>query len=317
MDKSQFMPILHFAQISDMHISSQGDYADILAGRAIDFLGEVFTRLNQLEDLDFVWFTGDLFDTPSSQNVAPFQDVIQILCKPYYIIPGNHDRRNAADAGGLTRHEFAYLFNPQFKDRPTTPEAQAGYWSVTVKPDVQLVGLDSTRDADWGGIIDSRQIDWLKGELESHADKFIILAVHHPFHSLAPVDHHPDWRNFVCDNGPEMLALLDAYPQVKLVLTGHHHQTKADLLRWRLHLACPALTVYPCAYRTLRLTQSASGDWQIKWQTHPATNEATIAEARARMIKAWRGVGFALDFVEMHAQLARGSDGDRQGVIKL
>lgn len=308
---------LHFAQISDMHISSRGDYADILAGRAIDFLDEVFAGLNQLEALDFVLFTGDLFDTPSSQNMALFQDVIQMLRKPYYIIPGNHDRRNAADAEGLTRHEFAYLFNPQFKDRPTTSEAQVGYWSVMVKPDVQLIGLDSIRDADWGGIIDARQIDWLKGELESQADKFIILAVHHPFHPLAPIDHHPDWGNFVCDNGPEMLALLDQYPQVKLVLTGHHHQTKADLLSRRLHLACPALTVYPCAYRTLRLARLNNGGWQIKWQTHPATDEATIAGAQERMIKAWQKVGFALDFVETHARSAWGSEWDRQGVIEL
>jgi hypothetical protein len=114
-----------------------------------------------------------------------------------------------------------------------------------------------------------------------------------------------------------MLALLDQYPKVKLVLTGHHHQTKADLLGQRLHLACPALTVYPCAYRTLRLTQPAGDGWQIKWQTHLATDGATIAEAQERMNEAWQKVGFALDFVETHAQLAWGNEWDRQGVIKF
>lgn len=309
--------MLHFAQISDLHISSLGDYADLLASRAVDFLVEIFDHLNRLEDLDFVFFTGDLIDAPSSENVSLFQQVIRTLHKPYYISPGNHDSRSAKATIGLTRHDFAGLFNPQFKDRPAQPEAQAGYWSITVKPGIQLIGLDSIRDRDWGGLIDAEQVKWLKDELKIHHDKLTILAVHHPFHRLAPIDDHPDWRNFVCDNGPELLALLDQYPQVKLVLTGHHHQTKADLLGRRLHLACPALTVYPCAYRTLRLAESGSGGWQIEWQTHLATNEVTTALAHERMVKAWQKAGFALDFVEMHAQLAWGNELDRQGVITL
>jgi 3',5'-cyclic AMP phosphodiesterase CpdA len=249
--------------------------------------------------------------------VVVFEQAIQTLAKPYYIIPGNHDRRNPNAAEGLTRREFAQRYNPQFQARPAAPEAQAGYWSVAVTPEVQLIGLDSIRDADWGGIIDSIQLEWLENELLTHADKLIILAVHHPFHPLAPIDKHPDWRYFVCDNGPDMLALLDQHPQVKLVLTGHHHQTKADFLGRRLHLACPAVAVYPCAYRTLRLTRLDAGAWQCEWQTYPATDKATVAEARQKMVQAAREVGFAADFVEAHAQLAYGSEQDRNGLVKL
>ena len=308
--------IVRFAQISDIHISTLGDYAELLSSRAADFLAATLADLNQQADLDFVLLTGDLFNTPTRQNVAVFQQVIQLLRQPYYIIPGNHDRRDPNDVEGLTRREFAQRFNPQFQARPTAPKAQAGYWSVTVRPEVQLIGLDSIRDKDWGGIIDPIQIEWLEGELATHADKLIILTVHHPFHSLAPIDSHPDWRNFVCDNGPEMLALLDQYPQVKVVLTGHHHQTRTDLLGGRLHLACPALAVYPCAYRMLHLTRSADGVWQIEWQTHPATDSATLAEARERMIQAWLEVGFDLDFVETHLDLAWGNEQDRNGMME-
>jgi hypothetical protein len=65
------------------------------------------------------------------------------------------------------------------------------------------------------------------------------------------------------------------------------------------------------------LTEPGSGGWQIEWQTHQAADESTIALARERMIKAWQDAGFALDFVERHAQLARGNEWDRQGVITL
>jgi 3',5'-cyclic AMP phosphodiesterase CpdA len=309
--------VLHFAQISDIHISSVGDYEEMLSGHATGFLTTILAELNQQDDLDFVLLTGDLFNTPTEENVALFLQAIRTLRKPYYIIPGNHDRRNLDETEGLSRREFARRFNPQFQARPAAPEAQAGYWSITVKPEVQLIGLDSIRDEDWGGIIDAAQMDWLEEELKTHADKLIILAVHHPFHPLAPVDNHPDWRNFVCDNGPDMLALLDRYPQVKLVLTGHHHQTKTDLLGRRLHLACPALCVYPCAYRTLQVTPPDGNDWKIEWQTYSATNEAITTTARERMIRAWQGVGFDPDFVEVHARLAWGSERDRQGTVNL
>lgn len=308
---------VHFAQISDIHLSSLGDYEEILSGRAAEFLTQTIATLNRLDDLDFVLITGDLVNLPSHQNITIFQQVIQSLAKPYYIIPGNHDRRDLNSSEGLTRHQFAQLFNPQVKDRPARPEAQNGYWSVTINPQVQLIGLDSNRDADWGGIIDSAQSAWLESELETHANKVVILAAHHPFHRLAPIDNLPQWRNFVCDNGPELLALLNRYPQVKLVLTGHHHQTKADLLGQRLHLACPALAVYPCAYRTIRLFPVAGNQWQAAWQTYPAADESTITIARQKMFRAWTGAGVDLPFVETHTRLAWGSEWDRAGTVEL
>ena len=308
--------MLHFAQISDIHISALGDHHEMLSGRAADLLGGVLADLNQIEDLDFVLITGDLFDTAAQQEFARFQEVIRTLQKPYYIIPGNHDRR-APDSPGLTRRQFAHHFNPQVQNRPTAPEAQAGYWSVTLKSAVQLIGLDSIRDRDWGGLIDAAQLAWLNQELRRHADKLVILAIHHPLHRLAPIDDHPDWRNFVCDNGPQLLALLDEHPQVKVVLTGHHHLTKADFFGRRLHLATPALSIYPCAYRRLRLSQLANQIWHIEWQTYPATDDPTRAEARALMLNAWQDAGFEPDFVELHARLARGGDEDRNGKVEL
>ncbi len=311
------MTILHFAQISDIHLSVLGDQYDMLSGHAADFLTNIVTDLSQNSDLDFVLITGDLFVMASQPEFDRFQQAIQTLQKPYYVIPGNHDHRSPDNTTSFTRHQFARHFNPQIGDRPTTPEAQAGYWSLTLKPGIQLIGLDSNRDEDWGGIIDSTQIEWLKNELTTHADKLIVLAVHHPFHSLALIDHDPDWSKFVCDNGSEMLALLDRYPQVKIVLTGHHHLTKVDSFGQRLHLACPAVSIYPCAYRTLRLSRQFDGRWCIEWQTHPATNEATVAKARQRMVKSWIDFGLTPDFVETHARLAWGNPEDRQGKVVL
>ena len=117
---------LHFAQISDIHFSSLGDHHDMLSASAPEFLTKIVTQLNQTQDLDFVLITGDLFDTASRQELDDFQAVICTLQKTYYIIPGNHDRRDIDRTTGLTRRQFAQRFNPQIKARPTTAEAQLG-----------------------------------------------------------------------------------------------------------------------------------------------------------------------------------------------
>ncbi len=310
--------MIHFAHISDIHISAQGDKYDMLSGRAAGFVANIVARLNQQDDLDFVLITGDLFNEASPQELHRFQQTIRSLQKPYYVIPGNHDRGGPDSPEGLTRLEFAERFNPQIEARLATTESQLGYWSIALKPDVQLIGLDSIKDDDWGGVIGSTQLAWLENELNICRDRLAIVAVHHPLHRLASIDEHPDWANFVCDNGAAVLALLDRYPQVKLVLTGHHHVTKADRFGPRLHLACPAVAVYPCAYRSLRLSRRSNGGWQLAWQTHPATDQTTVAEARARMANAWiEEAEFEPDFVEAYLEIARGSGQDRAGQLRL
>jgi 3',5'-cyclic-AMP phosphodiesterase len=313
------MTTLHFAHLSDIHISVLGDHHDMLSGHSAVLLANIFAALNRVDDLDFVLITGDVLDTAHQAEFNRFQQLIRTLTKPYYILPGNHDRRELDDTTGLTRCDFARHFNPQFADRPSASVGQAGYWSVAVSQNVQLIGLDSPRDEDWGGIIDAAQMAWLEHELAAHAAKLVILAVHHPFHALAPIDHHPHWTKFVCDNGPDMLALLNRYPQVKLVLTGHHHQAKVDHLGARLHISCPAVAVYPCAYRTFRLSQDGGGTWTLAWQTHFITDESTRADARRRFLTEWQKApgGFTLDFVEDYARLALGSAEDWAGPAEL
>lgn len=312
------MTSLHFAQISDIHISAQGDHHDILSGQSAGFLRRIVTELNHMETLDFVLISGDLFDMAVQSELEQFQAAIATLKKPYYVIPGNHDRREPGSEVGLTRHEFAQIFNPQVDARPTDPRLQTGYWSLAVAEGVQLLGLDSIVDEDWNGLVDATQMAWLENELKKHVAKFVIVAIHHPLHKLAPIDDIPRWHKFVCDNGPELLAVFDQHPQVKMVLTGHHHLSKAERLGERLHLASPAVGLYPCAYRTLHLTQQAEGRWQVKWHTHPATDAATIALAREKMRSTWlEVVGMPVDFVDMHVVLAAGGEMDRAGQIIL
>ncbi|HMQ56016.1 MAG TPA: metallophosphoesterase [Anaerolineae bacterium] len=311
------MTALSFAHLSDIHISSLGNHDELLSGQAAAILARLVAALNAQPELEFVLISGDLFDQADRGELEQFQRVIAGLEKPCYIIPGNHDRRPADSQAGLTRREFAEWFNPQVNARPTAPADQAGYWSVAIRPNVQLIGLDSIRDRDWGGEIDAPQLAWLAAELAEHADKLIILTVHHPLHRLAPVDDLPEWRHFVCDTGPELLARLDRHPAVKLVLTGHHHFSKVDQLGRRLHIATPSICMYPCAYRTLRLSSQTEGRWRIEWHSQPTVDAETMALAEKLMLEAWQQAGFSRDFVEEHIELARGTETDRNGSVVI
>lgn len=300
------MSTLSFAQISDIHISEEGDQYDMLSGRSAEMLAAVVHRLNRQPELDFVLVSGDLVNTAHPVEFSRFERAIRPLRAPCYIIPGNHDRRPPDRTEGLSHHRFVDRFI-----------GSRGYWSRSITPAVQLIGLDSTRAEDWGGQIDRSQLAWLEQELAARFDKLVILAVHHPLHPLAPVDRLPEWSNFVCDNGPEMIELLDRHPQVKIVLTGHHHLNRVDQIGDRLHLACPAVAIYPCAYRLLRLERSAEAGWRLGWQTEPAADPTTIDEAKERMRRAWGEIGFAPDFIERHVELALGRPWDRQGWVVL
>ncbi len=309
-------PPITFAHISDIHISSLGDHDDLLSGRAVEIFTKIIATWNQMPALDFVLISGDLFDVADLWEFNQFQQVIKKLNKPYYIIPGNHDRRSTKSSEGLTRQDFAQHFNPQFSERPTDRQAQVGYWSHNIRPKVQLIGLDSIKDDDWGGFVDEQQLTWLRQDLSQYADKLVILTVHHPLHRLHPIDDTPNYKNFICDNGPELLTLLDEHPQVKLVLTAHHHLCKADKLGQRWHLANPSIVIYPCAYRILHLAQQPSG-WHLKWETHTVVDEATEIEAQQCLRDSLRANNFAPQFTKDYIAEVYGQADDRTGEAEL
>jgi hypothetical protein len=113
------------------------------------------------------------------------------------------------------------------------------------------------------------------------------------------------------------LDLFDDHPQVKVVLSGHHHITKADRLGERWHLACPALVIYPCGYRTFRLQETEPDVWELSWQTQPATDAATIATARQLYLDSWQAAGFEAEYMETHALLALGNSFDQNGTATI
>jgi Icc protein len=269
---------LHFAHVTDIHISDRGDTAHVVGTYAPELARECFERLNGIDDLDFVLISGDVLDLATQAELDRFLDVLAVLRKTWHFIPGNHDgfiHEKYPDA--FQPHEAIPLIDPRLAS--PRPDAQKARWSRTVAAGIQMIGLDSRIPDTWAGEVGAEQLEWLKAELEAHRDDLVIVAIHHPIHKLAPHLNSRWWQNYLCRNHRELNELFDCYPNVGLVLAGHHHANQIRLFNGRVHINTAALSGYPCSYRTLRLSETEGG-WRLQVETHQAGHEAIWQRAR-------------------------------------
>jgi Icc protein len=276
--------MVHFAHITDIHLSAReqpGSDGTLIAPR---LMRECMAHLNTLPDLDFVLFTGDVLDIADQVELEMFLEIAGSLHKPWHFIPGNHDGFiDPAYPHALKPHEVVSRIDPRLSD--PLPAVQQAFWSRQAAPGIQLVALDTRLADDWAGVVSQEQIEWLRGQLEAHRSDLVIVATHHPLHALGPHNTRGRLHKFICSNGTEIEAVLDQYPNVRLVISGHHH---ASHLSWdggdgarRLRIVTAALSSYPCSYRTVRLEKQAES-WQIAVQTHSTASQNILQETYQR-----------------------------------
>ncbi|MDP4206580.1 MAG: PQQ-binding-like beta-propeller repeat protein [Bacteroidota bacterium] len=75
---------IHFAHITDTHVGGN---------TAAEDLERTIQDVNNLPDIDFVIFTGDITEFGSDEELLKAKAIISKLNKPWYIIPGNHDAK--------------------------------------------------------------------------------------------------------------------------------------------------------------------------------------------------------------------------------
>src|SRR5271165_5479507 len=84
---------VYIAQISDLHIKAP----DMLAYGRVDTARALSHCVAALNDLrpkpDLVVISGDLADTPTSEEYAQLKRLLAPLNVPFVAIPGNHDSR--------------------------------------------------------------------------------------------------------------------------------------------------------------------------------------------------------------------------------
>jgi 3',5'-cyclic AMP phosphodiesterase CpdA len=195
------------AQITDFHVTAPGE---LCFGRVPtnDQLREAVASLNALDPRpDVVIGTGDLTDRGTTEQYAALREIVSALEAPLYLIPGNHDRRDAFLAAFAHHH---YL------PRPGAPFVQ---YAIDTYP-VRLVALDSTIPGDPAGRLCAERLEWVDRTLAADRQKPTLIFVHHP-----PFRTGIQWMDAIgLDGGRALEPIVARHPQVVRVACGHIHR---------------------------------------------------------------------------------------------
>lgn len=193
------------AQISDTHLKRQDE---LLYGRidTASYLERAVAHVNALDPRpDIVIATGDLVDGGKPEEYANFRRVLAPLSMPVYLIPGNHDARDALRAA--------------FPEHSYLPASGFLQYVVEGLP-VRLIALDTLVPGKGHGELCRERLDWLEARL-GESNRPTLLFMHHP-----PFDCGiAAFDNARLNEGGERLSeLVRRHGNVERIVCGHVHR---------------------------------------------------------------------------------------------
>ncbi len=305
------MQRVQFAHITDVHISERDTWGTIGAA-GTQLFQKTLKTFNDTSELDFVLLTGDLLNDSTPGELKLVKESVALLKKPWHFTPGNHD--------GFIDPNQPEAMLPDVVAREVDDRlagtVQASYWNRQIAAGVRLIGLDSRLADHWNGKIQAEQQAWLKEQLTAHSNELVLVAVHHPLHNIGPHNERDPFSNFIVDEGSEVEAILDDFPNVKMVLSGHHHVNQIQQRGPRLHVATSALTGFPCIYRMVTIMETDAG-WHVKVESKTEATEDIIDQARAIARKSDVAEMLNEDDLDAWVRMCEGTAADKlfEGVI--
>jgi Icc protein len=190
-------------QITDLHLFA--DPAAELKGICTrERLERVLAALRaELPRAELLIVTGDLAHDERLETYAALRGLLKDWLPRVRVLPGNHDDR------GFMRQVFGDIVLAA-GERNVFVES-AGSW--------RLIGLDSQIPGAVAGELGLAQLGWLKEQLVASPQP-TVLFLHHP-----PVGVGSSWLDAIgLSDAVALWQLLDRFPQVKILCTGHIHQ---------------------------------------------------------------------------------------------
>jgi 3',5'-cyclic-AMP phosphodiesterase len=235
--------MLVVAQITDTHL-----FADD-RGRMFDCptnanFAAVINALAQSQPRPaLLLWTGDISQDETAESYRYGRSQVEALQIPTYWLPGNHDQNP------ITIEQLNGDFIRSDK------VVEVGGW--------RFILLNSVVTGEPGGYLAAAELQWLEQQLaNSPMPSPTLVALHH--HPLnCGIDYMDGMK---LSNAADLFALLDRYPQVKVVLCGHiHHDfaaqrgtvsyfgTPATSMQLKPNQAAIDLDSLPPGFRLLRL----------------------------------------------------------------
>jgi len=214
------------AQLSDFHVRGDGKLsfqkADTitLLHQTVDY----FANQEEHQLPDFFVITGDLVDGGTPQGYAILKEALDKLPRPWYAVPGNHDKR---------AHLAEILGDAAPIDDAISPFI---CYTLESNPIRVIVADTSIPGCHWGGLSDDVAI-WLAAKLSEDLDRPTIVFTHHaPFATGLPA----------MDEGFEQAdtfaAILGQHHNLRLCC-GHTHTPITTLWQGILCISAPSVAM--------------------------------------------------------------------------
>jgi 3',5'-cyclic AMP phosphodiesterase CpdA len=201
------------AQISDMHVAPAGarvagvDTAATLA-RCIECIGHMDPPP------DVVLATGDLVDGGTRAEYLRLRELLVPLRAPVYLIPGNHDNREALRAA--------------FPDHGYIGSGEGTIDYAIDGHAVGLIALDTMVPGEAGGALGEPQLSWFEATLQHMAARPVLVFLHHP----PVVTGIRCMDDIALDQAStaRLGAIVARHPHIERIVCGHVH--RGVQVRW-------------------------------------------------------------------------------------
>ncbi len=220
--------------IADIQYADKEDAKTRFYRSSIAKLQQAIQALNQ-EKLVFTVVLGDLVDE-GPKDLTPILSSLNNLNAPYFNLLGNHDYPKffekdvykkfhmpreyyALDKNGW---KFIFLNTNELASYAVETGSDREKEFLALKDQLNQEGKKSIPS--YNGGIGKQQIAWLQKELEEakKSGKKVLVFSHHPF--------LPE-NGLETLNSKTLVSLFLKYPQVKAVISGHHHPGNYELFK--------------------------------------------------------------------------------------
>ena len=191
---------LSILQLSDLHIMKAPE--DKLLGINTEHyfracLEQAFAAKGHF---DLILITGDLAQEPCPASYQRIFNILEAYKTPCLCLPGNHDdyevMQQILNADRINCRKQILLDN----------------W--------QLICLNSRVPGKPGGYLSNEELAFLENCLNKNPNYHALIAIHH--HCL---ETNSVWMDSqIIMNTQKLFAIIEQYPQVKVITTGHIHQ---------------------------------------------------------------------------------------------
>lgn len=210
-----------FAFLTDIHLQPELN--------AVQGFQQAIDTLNKLHP-DFVLTGGDLIMDALGQTYSRadslynlYQETAKQINVPAYNTLGNHE------IYGIYRKSGADPLNPEYGEKMFEKRIGKSYYTFDHKGWRFMVinSVEDTKKGGYIGMIDSAQVEWIKGVLAQTDPKMpIVLSTHIPFITAYTQKYGgstlPNDSSLVVINAKNVIDLFNGY-NLKLVLQGHLH----------------------------------------------------------------------------------------------